>query len=90
MRRRCGFLVVQHRQWPTDAADGLSATLERALGISASMNMMEMQPGDVPATSADTSALRDWVGFAPDTRERVMGLPDLPNGILIITVATAP
>jgi UDP-glucuronate 4-epimerase len=32
------------------------------------MNMMEMQPGDVPATSADTTALREWVGFAPDTR----------------------
>jgi UDP-glucuronate 4-epimerase len=52
---------------PTPLMDYIGA-LERALGISASMNMMEMQPGDVPATSADTSALRDWVGFAPDTR----------------------
>ena len=42
--------------------------LERALGSSASIKMMEMQPGDVPATSADTSALRDWVGFAPNTK----------------------
>ena len=42
--------------------------LEHALGITANMNMMEMQPGDVPATSADTSALRDWVGFAPNTK----------------------
>ena len=29
---------------------------------------MEMQPGDVPTTSADTTALREWVGFAPDTK----------------------
>ena len=43
------------------------AALERALGLTASMNMMEMQPGDAPGPSADTSALRDWVGFAPDT-----------------------
>jgi len=26
-----------------------------------------MQPGDVPATYADTSALARWIGFAPDT-----------------------
>ena len=52
---------------PTPLMDFIGA-LERALVINASMNMMEMQPGDVPATSADTSALRDWVGFAPDTR----------------------
>jgi UDP-glucuronate 4-epimerase len=26
-----------------------------------------MQPGDVPATSADTSELGKWVGFQPDT-----------------------
>jgi UDP-glucuronate 4-epimerase len=24
-----------------------------------------MQPGDVPATAADTSALEAWVGFRP-------------------------
>jgi UDP-glucuronate 4-epimerase len=26
-----------------------------------------MQPGDVPATAADTSALEAWVGFRPTT-----------------------
>ena len=51
---------------PTPLMDYIAA-LERGLGRTASMNMMEMQPGDVRATSADTSALRDWVGFAPDT-----------------------
>ena len=57
---------------PTPLMDYISA-LERALGITANINMMEMQPGDVQATSADTSALYDWVGFAPgtDTEEGV-------------------
>ena len=52
---------------PTPLMDYIGA-LERALGSSASIKMMEMQPGDVPATSADTSALHDWVGFAPNTK----------------------
>ena len=45
--------------------------LEAALGVTAKKNMMPMQPGDVPATSADTSELADWVGFAPDTDVRI-------------------
>ena len=28
---------------------------------------MPMQPGDVPATAADTSALEAWVDFKPNT-----------------------
>ena len=51
---------------PTPLMDYIGA-LERALGITANINMMEMQPGDVPATNANTSALHDWVGFTPDT-----------------------
>ena len=51
---------------PVPLLDYISA-LESALGIEAKKNMMPMQPGDVPMTSADTSELADWVGFAPDT-----------------------
>ena len=51
---------------PTPLMDYIGA-LEDALGMTAEKNMMPMQPGDVPATSADTSGLRDWVGFAPNT-----------------------
>ena len=54
---------------PTPLMDYIGA-LEDALGMTAEKNMMPMQPGDVPATSADTSELRDWVGFAPDTDVR--------------------
>ena len=54
---------------PTALMDFIAA-LEAALGITAKKNMMPMQPGDVPATSADTSELLKWVGFAPDTDVR--------------------
>ena len=43
------------------------ATLERVLGKKAIVEMKPMQPGDVKATYADTSALNKAVGFAPST-----------------------
>jgi UDP-glucuronate 4-epimerase len=43
------------------------AALERVLGKKAKLEMKPMQPGDVKATYADTSALRRAVGFAPAT-----------------------
>ncbi len=42
-------------------------TLEKHLGKKAQMNMMPMQPGDVEATWADTSALERDVGYSPST-----------------------
>jgi UDP-glucuronate 4-epimerase len=41
--------------------------LERLLGVKANKRMLPMQPGDVPATYADTQALERDVGFAPAT-----------------------
>jgi UDP-glucuronate 4-epimerase len=43
------------------------ALLEHALGRKAVKEMMPMQPGDVPATYADTRALRAVTGYAPGT-----------------------
>jgi UDP-glucuronate 4-epimerase len=37
------------------------------LGKKAKVEMKPMQPGDVKATYADTTALREAVGFAPST-----------------------
>ena len=51
---------------PTPLMEYITA-LESALGITAIRNYLEMQPGDVPATSAETSELNDWVGFKPNT-----------------------
>jgi UDP-glucuronate 4-epimerase len=43
------------------------ASLERALGAKAKLEMKPLQPGDVKATYADTRALAAAVGFAPAT-----------------------
>jgi UDP-glucuronate 4-epimerase len=43
------------------------AILEAALGRKAKMNLLPMQPGDVPATYADVNDLSRAVGFRPAT-----------------------
>ncbi len=43
------------------------SSIEKSLGIKASKNFLEMQPGDVESTSADTKALEEWTGFKPST-----------------------
>lgn len=43
------------------------ASLERAMGRKAELNMLPMQPGDVVATEADTALLRALVGDLPCT-----------------------
>ena len=41
--------------------------MEQALGREAVKVFQPMQPGDVVATAADTSALEKWIGFKPST-----------------------
>ncbi|MFM7169846.1 MAG: NAD-dependent epimerase [Cyanobium sp.] len=41
--------------------------IEEALGTTAQKRFLPLQPGDVPATAADTSALEAWTGFRPNT-----------------------
>lgn len=43
------------------------AALEDALGMRAERIYVPMQPGDVAATHADTSSLKDWADFQPIT-----------------------
>ena len=43
------------------------SALEQALDIEAEKNFLQMQLGDVPMTSADTSRLEEWLGFKPNT-----------------------
>ncbi|WP_051971925.1 NAD-dependent epimerase/dehydratase family protein [Massilia sp. 9096] len=42
-------------------------TLENAFDVKAELDFQPMQPGDVPATHADTSKLQAWVGYKPTT-----------------------
>jgi UDP-glucuronate 4-epimerase len=57
---------------PTPLIKYISA-LEAALGKTARKNYLPMQPGDVPATAANTDELDVWVGFKPNT--------DVPHGV---------
>ena len=52
--------------------------MEAATGVQAIKRLLPMQPGDVPATFADTSELSSLVGFAPrtDVREGVRRFVD--------------
>ena len=51
---------------PVPLMDFIGA-IEESLGIEAKKVYMDMQPGDVPGTHADTSALEDYVDFKPST-----------------------
>ena len=51
---------------PTPLMEYIEA-VEQALGVTAEKVFLPMQPGDVPATAADTSALEAWVQFKPNT-----------------------
>jgi UDP-glucuronate 4-epimerase len=54
---------------PTPLMDYIEA-VEQALGVTAEKQFLPMQPGDVPVTAADTSALEAWVDFKPNTPVR--------------------
>lgn len=43
------------------------AAIEKALGKQAIKELLPIQPGDVPATYADTAALQEELGYKPDT-----------------------
>lgn len=51
---------------PVQLMDFIDA-IEKAVGKTATKEMMDMQPGDVPSTCADVSALEQDVGFKPNT-----------------------
>lgn len=51
---------------PVELMDFIRA-IESATGRKAVLNTMDMQPGDVVATEADTTLLRNLVGAVPET-----------------------
>ncbi len=46
-------------------------TIEKAIGTTAKLNMMDMQPGDVPQTFADPKLLEALTGYVPATTVEV-------------------
>ncbi|WP_421864799.1 NAD-dependent epimerase [Motiliproteus sp.] len=53
-------------QNPVELLDYIGA-IEKALGKKAEMNLLPLQPGDVPDTYADVQSLVDWVEYKPAT-----------------------
>lgn len=51
---------------PVKLMDYIEA-LENSLGKKAEKNMMDIQPGDVPKTHADTKSLEEYINFKPAT-----------------------
>ena len=51
---------------PVPLMDFIGA-IEESLGVEAKKEYMDMQPGDVPGTHADTGALEEYVDFKPST-----------------------
>ncbi len=51
---------------PTPLMDYITA-LEKSLGQISKKEFLPMQPGDVQATSSDTSELENWINFKPNT-----------------------
>lgn len=51
---------------PSKLGDFITA-IETAIGKPAQKNLMDMQPGDVPATWADTTLLENLIGGIPET-----------------------
>ena len=51
---------------PTSLMDFISA-IENSLGKKSKKVFLPLQPGDVPATSADTSLIENWINFKPHT-----------------------
>jgi len=62
---RCELFNLGHHH-PEKLLD-MIAVLGRSLGIEPKMEMLPMQPGDVPATYADITRAREKLGFEPTT-----------------------
>ncbi|WP_413718287.1 NAD-dependent epimerase/dehydratase family protein [Silicimonas sp. MF1-12-2] len=61
------FRIVNIGKSEPDSLGGFITAIEDALGRSARRNLMDMQPGDVPATWSDTRLLAALTGKCPNT-----------------------
>ncbi|NNE89982.1 MAG: SDR family NAD(P)-dependent oxidoreductase [Silicimonas sp.] len=69
------FRVVNIGKAKPDSLADFISEIEAALGQDSRKNLMDMQPGDVPATWSDTSLLKALTGFEPGT-ELSQGIPE--------------
>jgi UDP-glucuronate 4-epimerase len=61
------FRIVNIGKSKPDTLDAFITEIEKTLGIEANRNLMDMQPGDVPATWSDTRLLTELTKFEAPT-----------------------
>ena len=61
------FRIVNIGKAQPDSLGDFIGQIEQSLGIEAKRNLMEMQPGDVPATWSDTRLLEALTGYTAST-----------------------
>ena len=59
------YRILNIGRGKTEPLSRYVALIEEALGVKALVDILPMQPGDVQATSADTSELTRLTGFSP-------------------------
>lgn len=69
------FRIVNIGKAQPDTLGDFIAQIEHSLGIEAEKNLMEMQPGDVPATWSDTRLLEALTGYKAST-DLASGIPE--------------
>ena len=62
--------IVEGRGKPENLEDFIDE-IENNLGKTAKRNLMPLQPGDVPDTSADITGLKDFSGYEPKTSIKI-------------------
>lgn len=72
------FRVVNIGKSSPDTLSEFIEAIEDAMGTEAQKVMMDMQPGDVPATWADASLLKSLTGYLPST-PLSQGIPEFIN-----------
>jgi UDP-glucuronate 4-epimerase len=67
LSRTAPFRIVNIAGGQPTALMDFIAIIEEAVGQKAALNMLDMQPGDVPRTFADATLLKALVGYVPST-----------------------
>ena len=61
------FRIVNIGKSQPDTLIDFVTAIEKALGVEARKNYLDMQPGDVPDTHSSTDVLRSLTGYVPET-----------------------
>ena len=70
-RSFCKSIIFNLGRGKPENLEDFIVEIENNLGKTAKRNLMPLQPGDVPDTSADISCLKDFSGYEPKTSIKI-------------------